>query len=207
VDTAIDEILMWFKERNAPFFFWWIGDSTQPTDLGERLKAHGFAEFEMNATQMVADIEQLNWNNPRPVDLRLDPVLTEEQLLQFKQIFLESFGIPEWAGQAWVDAIHTIGFGRAPWTLLLGTLHGEPVCCGLLYCGAAVAGLQGMGTRPAFRRQGFASAMQLERLRLARDLGYRYAVWSASEMGRSPYLKLGFRDTGRCLSRCIWRNG
>jgi hypothetical protein len=32
--------------------------------------------------------------------LRLEPVLTEEQFLQWKQTFLESFGIPEWAGQA-----------------------------------------------------------------------------------------------------------
>ena len=37
-------------------------------------------------------------------------------------------------------------------------------------------------------------------------MGYRYAVLSASQMGQSPYLKLGFRDTGRRISRYIWRN-
>jgi GNAT superfamily N-acetyltransferase len=206
VDAAIDDAIAWFKARQAQFFFWWIGEDTRPADLGARLKTRGFAEFEINATAMVADMEQLNWNNPRPSDLRLDPVMNDEQLLQFKRVFLESFSIPEWAGQAWVDATHTMGFGRAPWMLLLGTLSGEPVCFGLLYCGAGVAGLQGLGTLPAFRRRGIASAMQLERLRLARELGYRYAVLSASEMGRSPYLKLGFRDTGRRISRYLWRN-
>ena len=48
--------------------------------------------------------------------------------------------------------------------------------------------------------------MQLERLRLARDLGYQYAVLFASEMGYFPYLKLGFKDTGRRVSRYLWRN-
>lgn len=103
--------------------------------------------------------------------------------------------------------MHMTGFGLAPWTLLLGTLNGEPVCFGQLYCGAGVAGLQGLGTLPAYRGRGIGSAMQLERLRLAREMGYRYAVLAASKMGQSPYLKLGFRDTGRRISRYIWRNG
>ena len=205
-DAAIDDTIAWYKARNAPFCFWWVGHGAQPTDLGERLLAHGFSVFEKDATAMVADFDQLNWDNPRPVDLRLEPVMNETQLQQWKQTFLESFDIPEWAGQAWVDATHTVGFGRAPWHLLLGTLSGEPVCFGLLYCGAGVAGLNGLGTRPAYRRQGIASAMQLERLRLARNMGYHYAVLTASEMGRSPYLKLGFQDTGRRVSRYIWRN-
>ncbi|MEK7787954.1 MAG: GNAT family N-acetyltransferase, partial [Chloroflexota bacterium] len=92
-----------------------------------------------------------------------------------------------------------------PWHMLLGTLDGEPACCGFLFCGAGVAGLIGLGTLPAFRGKGIGSAMQLERLRIARELGYRYAVLFASEMGRSPYLKLGFQDTGRRVSRYIWR--
>jgi GNAT superfamily N-acetyltransferase len=205
-EAAIDDTIAWFQARQAPFFFWWVGQETRPADLGARLLARGLVPFEIDATVMVAEIGRLNWDNPRPPDLRFDQVTTDEQLLQWKQTFLESFDIPEWAGQAWVDATRAIGFGRAPWRMLLATVDGEPACFGLLYCGAGVAGLQGLGTRPAFRRRGIASAMQLERLRLARDLGYRYAVLSASAMGRSPYLKLGFQDTGRRLSRYLWRN-
>jgi hypothetical protein len=48
--------------------------------------------------------------------------------------------------------------------------------------------------------------MQLERLRIARELGYRYAVLFASEMGHSPCLKLGFKDIGRRVSRYLWQN-
>jgi GNAT superfamily N-acetyltransferase len=68
---------------------------------------------------------------------------------------------------------------------VLGTLDSKAVCCGLLYDGGGVAGLLGLGTIPEYRGRGIGSAMQLERLRLARDLGYRYAVLFASEMGYS----------------------
>ena len=48
------------------FFFWWTGQDTQPADLGERLVAHGFSVFEKDAPAMAADINKLNWDNPRP---------------------------------------------------------------------------------------------------------------------------------------------
>lgn len=204
-DSTIQETVDWFKQRNAPFFFWWTGQDSQPADLGERLVAHGFSIFEKDAPAMAADIGKLNWDNPRSADLQLRPIANDEQLLQWKHVFLDAFGIPEFAGQAWVDATRAVGIGQTPWQLLLGTVQDEAVCCGLLYCGAGVAGLIGLGTLPAHRKRGIGSAMQLERLRIARELGYQYAVLFASEMGYSPYLKLGFHDTGRRISRYFWR--
>lgn len=205
VDAAIDEAVAWFRARQAPFFFWWTGAETQPADLGRRLVARGLTVFEERAPALTAEIDRLNWGLPRPAGLRVEPVASEAALLQWKQVFVEAFSVPDFAGQAWVEATRTIGLGRTPWQLLLGTLEGEPACCGLLYCGAGVAGLIGLGTRPAFRRRGLGSVMQLERLRIARELGYRYAGLFASEMGLSPYLKLGFVDTGRWVSRYLWR--
>lgn len=204
-DSIIEDTIEWFRARNAPFFFWWTGADTRPADLGERLLSHGFSVFDQDSPAMVADIDKLNWENPRPTELRLAPITNDEQLIQWKQTFIDAFGIPEFAGQAWVDATRTVGIGKTPWQLLLGTLQDQPVCCGLLSCGGGAAGLIGLGTLPQFRRRGIGSAMQLERLRIAREMGYQYAVLFASEMGYSPYLKLGFRDTGRRVSRYLWR--
>lgn len=206
-DQAIEDTITWFRQRNAPFFFWWTGNDSNPPDLGERLVAHGFSVFEKDAPAMGAEIHALNWNNPRPAGLRLDPITNETQLSQWKSIFVEAFGVPEFAGQAWVEAAQAAGLDQMPWKLLLGTMNSEPVCCGLLYCGAGVAGLIGLGTLPAHRKKGIGSAMQLERLRIAREMGYHYAVLFASEMGYSPYLKLGFKDTGRRVSRYLWVAG
>lgn len=59
-DQAIVETIAWFKNRNAPFFFWWTGHDTRPGDLGERLVAHGFSVFEKDSPAMVAEIDKLN---------------------------------------------------------------------------------------------------------------------------------------------------
>jgi GNAT superfamily N-acetyltransferase len=206
-DAAIDDTVAWFEARNAPFFFWWKGADTQPAFLGIRLKKHGFSAFEIDAVAMAADIEKLQWDNPRPPELRFETVENDAQLQQFKNVFIESFGLPAWVGQSWVDATNAVGLGRTPWTMCLGILDGKPVCSGLSYCGAGVVGLQGLGTLPAYRRQGIGSAMQLELFRQARDMGYRYAVLSSNKVGESTYLKLGFQDTGRRISRYIWRKG
>jgi GNAT superfamily N-acetyltransferase len=206
VDEAIDETIAWYKARNAPYFFWWVGDDSAPVNLGERLEAHGIPPFHEPSPVMVADIDQLNWNNPYPPELKLERISTVDQLHQWKQLFIDIFAVPEFASQAWVDATQSIGIDRAPWQLLLGSVNGDPACFGFLYCGAGVAGLIGLGTLPAYRGQGIGSAMQLERLRIARELGYRYAALFASEMGYSPYLKLGFKDTGRKLRRYLWVN-
>ncbi len=204
-DAAIADTVAWYQARQAPYFFWWAGADSRPADLEARLLAHGLTAFEQNAPALVAALDDLRWDNPRPADLRLTVVASDADLLHWKAVFLESFGLPEFAGQAWVDATRAAGFTAAPWQLLLGTVSGTPAVCGLLYCGAGVAGLIGLGTLPAYRRRGLGSAMQLERLRLARERGYRYAALFASEMGLSPYLKLGFQDTGRRLSRYLWR--
>lgn len=139
-EGTIRETIAWFKERNAPFFFWWPGQDTQPVDLGERLVANGFSIFKKDAPAMAAEINALSWDNPRPQELSLHPIENSDQLVQWKQTFIEAFGIPEFAGQAWVDATQAVGIGRTPWHLLLGTLNTEPVCCG---CYIVVQGSQG----------------------------------------------------------------
>jgi hypothetical protein len=41
-ETMIDEVLLWFKQRKAPYFFWWTDGQTRPVDLAERLLRRGF---------------------------------------------------------------------------------------------------------------------------------------------------------------------
>ena len=55
-DEAIDETIGWFKERDAPFFFWWTGHGTQPADLGQRLAARGLISMEEQQQQLASDL-------------------------------------------------------------------------------------------------------------------------------------------------------
>jgi hypothetical protein len=116
VETTIDETIAWFKERNAPFFFWWTEPETTPTDLGQRLQAHGLLDMaeqqkelaagikqtEQGAPCMVADLQQMNEAvlTAVPPTFTIEEVQDELALYEFKRVFVDSYEIPDWAGRA-----------------------------------------------------------------------------------------------------------
>lgn len=222
VEQAIDETLAWFKARNAPFIFWWTGPGTTPADLGERLLARGLLSMEgqmeelapglkqtaAGAPGMVADLRQVNEVvlNQVPPDFTIEVVQDEAGLLDFKRVFVESYEIPEWAGQAWVNATLRLGIGQTPWKMYLGRLNGEPVATNMLFNGGGVASVYAVATVPSARGRGIGGAVSLKPLLEAREMGYRYAVLFSTEMGVRVYERLGFKRTAARINRYLWRN-
>jgi GNAT superfamily N-acetyltransferase len=221
-DEAIDETIEWFKNRNAPYFFWWTGFGTQPADLGQRLTARGLISMEEQQQQlasgiistasgspcMVADLHQVNETalTTVPVGFTIEEVRDETMLYDFKRVFVETYGIPDWAGQAWVDATLHAGIGRTPWKMFVGYLNGAAVATNMLFNGGGVASVYAVATLPSAQKQGIGGAITLKPLLGARELGYRYAVLFATEMGVPVYERLGFRQTGARIDRYLWRN-
>jgi ribosomal protein S18 acetylase RimI-like enzyme len=222
LDDRIDETIAWFQARNAPFFFWWIGPSTQPDDLGERLArrglismeeqqkqfAHGIVQTEAGAPGMVADLSRVNEAvlEQTPPGFTIEEIHDELSLQSFKQVFVEAYGVPEWAGQAWADAALRVGIGQTPWKMYLGRLDGEPVATNMLFNGGGVASVYGVATLPAARGKGIGGAITLQPLLEARSAGYRYAVLFSSEMGIHAYERIGFQLTDGRINRYLWRN-
>jgi GNAT superfamily N-acetyltransferase len=222
VDAAIDETIAWFEARNAPFMFWWTGPGTQPKDLGERLAkrglismeeqqkefAHGILQTEAGAPCMVADLSRMNETvlEKTPPGFTIEEIRDEQSLDGFKTVFVESYGIPEWAGQAWVDAALRVGIGRTPWKMYLGRLNGEPVATNMLFNGGGVASVYAVATLPSARGKGIGSAITLKPLLEARSMGYRYAVLFSTEMGVPVYERIGFHLTEGRINRYLWRN-
>jgi ribosomal protein S18 acetylase RimI-like enzyme len=223
VDAAIDETIAWFKERNAPFFFWWTGYGTQPVDLGQRLAARGLIAMEEQQHQfangivstasgspcMVADLQQMNETalTTVPAGFTIEEVRDETMLYDFKRVFVETYGIPEWAGQGWVDATLHAGIGRTPWQMFVGYLNSAPVATNMLFNGGGVASVYAVATLPAAQKQGIGGAITLKPLLAARGMGYRHAVLFATELGVPVYERLGFRQAGARIDRYLWRNG
>ena len=221
-DGAIDETIEWFRKRNAPYFFWWTGYDTQPADLGERLAARGLISMEEQQQQlasgiistesgspcMVADLQQMNEValTTVPAEFTIEEVRDEKMLFDFKRVFVETYGIPEWAGQAWVDATLHGGIGRTPWKMFVGYLNGTAVATNMLFNGGGVASVYAVATLPSAQRQGIGGAITLKPLLEAREMGYRYAVLFATEMGVPVYERLGFRQTGARIDRYLWRD-
>ena len=223
IDEAIDETIAWFTARNAPFFFWWTGSGTAPDNLGERLQARGLLDMAEQQTALAPGIKQTELGAPcmatdlyrmdetavtaAPAGFRIEEVATEDALLDFKRVFLESYEIPDWAGQAWVDATQAIGIGKTPWRMFVGYLDDQAVATNMLFNGAGVASLYAVGVVPAARGKGIGGAITLKPLLEARDLGYRHAVLFSTEMAKSVYERIGFQFTGTSINRYLWRNG
>jgi ribosomal protein S18 acetylase RimI-like enzyme len=224
VDAAIDDTIAWFKEQDAPYFFWWTGGNTSPADLGQRLAkrglismeeqtrelAKGILSTEQGAPCMVAELDKLNETmlEQTPKNFVIKEIANENELYDFKKVFVETYEIPEWAGQAWVDATLAIGIGKAPWKLFVGYLNNEPVATNLLFNGGGVASVYAIATISAARGKGIGAAITLKPLLEARDQkGYKYAVLFSTEMGIPVYKRIGFRMTDVHINRYLWRNG
>lgn len=220
-EALIDDTINWFRARGAPFFFWWTDDDTLPTDLGHRLEARGFLSMEAAQTSFASGIVQTAAGAPVmgmdladadetmlarvPAGCAIREVSDTGALADFKQVFVETYGIPEWAGQAWVDATMAFGIGRSPWRIFVGYLDDRPVATNMLFCCAGVASVYAVATVPQAQHKGIGTAITLHPLLEARRAGYRYAVLFATEEGFPVYKRMGFADTGGRINRYMWR--
>ena len=220
-DSAIDETIAWFKERNAPYFFWWTGGNTSPADLESRLAqrgmismaeqtrelAQGILSTEQGSPCMVAELSKMNEAvlQQTPGGFFIREITSEAELYDFKKVFVETYEIPEWAGQAWVDATLKIGMGKTPWRIFVGYLDDQPVATNMLFNGGGVASVYAVATVPSARGKGIGAAITLTPLLEAREDGYIYAVLFSTEMGKSVYQRIGFRMTDVRINRYLWR--
>ena len=220
VDEAIDDVLDWFAKRRAPFFFWWIGPSTRPLDLGRRLAERGLMSMQaqtdrlaagmrvtpQGAPGMAADLNAVNEGVLRdvPRGFAIETVRDERALREFTQVLVESYGLPDVMVQAWVDATLSFGFDRTPWRLYVGRLDGEPVATALIFDGGGVAGVYAVGTVERARGKGIGGAITLAPLLEAREEGYRHAVLFSTEMGVHAYERIGFRRIDAWIDRYMW---
>lgn len=194
VEGAIDEAIAWFDQHRAPYFFWWVDPQTQPTDMTKRLIRRGFDGNMIGDPGMVADLHALNEDVTAPDGFTIDHANEQKTLEHWRDVFATSYKAPASAGQAWVDATMKGGQEQAPWKMYVGYLNGKPVATSILFNGAGVAGVYGVGTLPESRGQGIGAAMTLKPLLDARKQGYNYAVLFSSQIGYRVYQRLGFRE-------------
>ncbi len=206
-DAVIDETLAWYKQRGAPFIFWWMTPRSTPADLRERLMARGFQENIAGDPGMATELSALNKNIKTPEGFRIERAMNESQIRDWANVFVESFEIPAWAGNAWYDATTRVGAENAPWKLYVGYLNDKPVATNILFKGAGVASVYGVGTIPSVRGQGICAAITLEPLLDARAEGYKYGVLFSTELGHPVYRRLGFEDVNYKMARYLWMNG
>lgn len=208
VAEAIADSVAWLRGHDAPFAFWWVDPLATPPGLAQQLLAHDFVAWEVDAPGMTARMSDLRFAllDSTPAGYEQERVTDERGLLDFMKAFVTGFEVPEWAGQAWVEATLAFGIEDAPWSCYVGRLDGEPVASNMLFNGAGVASVFGVATVPEARGQGIGAAITLAAYRDALELGYEHAVLFGTESGSPVYRRIGFHDVGATISRYLWRS-
>jgi GNAT superfamily N-acetyltransferase len=192
VPAAIEGARAFFQERGMPWL-WWVGPTTRPPDLAERLRTCGFARaFEMPG--MALDLQAMADDLPAPQGLSIERVGSAEALSLWLGVALAAFDFSPQL-EAPLLALES-GLGvepESPYQRFLGRLDGRPVATASLHLGE-VAGIFTIGTLAEARRRGIGAAMTLAPLRVARERGQRVAILSASRMGEPVYRRIGFQE-------------
>jgi GNAT superfamily N-acetyltransferase len=173
---------------------WVVGPVSQPANLSQALKAHGFS-CRIHCAGMACD---LNARREKPglppgaeiqesnVPARIYPLTTERRRALHQGLTLVGEFKPRtvWHFSAHVD--------------------GKAVGRSMLQTGAGVAGIYGVGVMENHQRKGIGTALVHAALERARALGFRAAVLGATGMGQGVYERLGFREVCK-LS--FWKYG
>jgi GNAT superfamily N-acetyltransferase len=193
IDDRIDEKQAYYRSRGRPVV-WWATPYTRPSNLVERLLAHGFAH-RFSAPGMVADLRALPDDLPVPDGTTIARVADERALEQWVRTCLTGFGASDAnVGPAVATFTRLALMGGSEWHCFLATLRDEPVASAATLMTGGVAGIYWVGTVPGARRRGLGAAVTAAALRSARDRGYRIGTLTSSQLGYGMYRGLGFRD-------------
>lgn len=191
-DMIIEEMITTCRRHRVPGI-WHVGPSMRPTDLGERLQAHGLRP-DGTEPGMALELSRLR-PAPATAGLEVRQVFDDDDLAAWVATLGAGFGEgPREA--AWVGRMYArLGYaGPGPWRHYLARLHGRPVGTLTLFIAAGVVGVYFVSTHPDARGRGIGSALTAAALEEAAGLGHRIAVLNSSAAGHPVYRRLGFQD-------------
>jgi len=201
-DRAIAAMIDRFRAAGVEFV-WFEHPSATPSDLGERLAAHGLQPAE-RITCMSLDLA--GWAPPRlPSDVVVREVCDDADARTYSDLTIAYWEIPEherepvaelhrgWiAGRRYIAFVGDRAVGKAYLSLV-----GPP----------GVAAVFGMNVQPEARRRGIATALTTTLLQAAREHGRHRVVLHSTPMAVELYRRAGFVE--RCgltifATRPLW---
>ncbi len=204
VEPTIEYLIADAKARKVPIL-WWVGPSTRPSDLAEKLVSHGFS-IDEDGPGMAVELSILNQNLPSPEGCSIQPAQDDASWWAWSRTMAQGFEAPAERFDFAVNTWHSLLSQVDPeiTQAYIAWLNGKPVATSLLQLGGGVAGIYGVATIPEARRKGIGAQVTLYPLLQARANGYKIGVLQSSEMGLNMYRSLGFRQCCRITSY-VWR--
>lgn len=195
----IDDAIAWLTTRSDRWW-WLVGPSSGPPDLGDRLVEAGLGLLSDSAG-MALDLRTWRAGAPLPGGVTTELVTDETGLERWREVQRRGLGLDDALTEAWWIAHQRLGVEAWPplrnW---IASLDGEPVAAAALFSGAGVAGIYNVCTVPEARGRGLGTAVTAVALDAAAADGLDLAVLGASDMGYSVYRRLGFREVSRLRS-------
>lgn len=204
LDKAVEAARAYFEASNIPYWFWWVGPLSNPSNPGQQLEKHQLIPYEVDAPGMAVDLNALNTEVKIPAQFRITEVKNENALDVWVQTLIAGMEMPEFAAQSWKQASLQFGLSHLPWRMYIGWLGDQAVAVSMSIIGGGVVGIIAVGVVPEARRQGIGGAITLQPLLDAREAGYRVGVLFSTEMGLPVYQRLGFKQYCT-ISRYLWR--
>jgi len=189
LDQAIEEAR---RVLTGSQWHWWVSaDSDEGTADG--LMARG-ARHVQDMPIMAVDVTAVDGPGAL-IGLEIAPVAGRDEVRQYVGTYAGPLGFDAGDIERLVD--RELGFAYPDVIRLAGRVDGKVVGTCTLSLGAEVAALYCIATDPGCRRQGIATALTREALRIARESGRRIATLQASSEGEPVYRKIGFETVAR----------
>lgn len=192
-DAVIERVLASFARRQVRCL-WWHHPTATPSDLGDRLRAHGLEVVE-EAIGMSLELRLPRPARPAPAGVRYVEVLSDDLMRSYSELIFSYWEVPQ-ESHALVEEVNRYwGPGRAPvhrWVAF--DEAGKPIGKALLSLAAppGVAGIYGMSVTPEARGKGVASTLTNILLERAQSLGCERVVLHSSEIAVGIYERAGF---------------
>lgn len=189
---AIQDQIRYFKDQNVGEFSWWQDTSVPPGSWDRALEAQGFAATK-GPPGMAMDLNTLPPKIQLSPDLQIRAIGEPEEMREYNRALTLGFEFPD-SWEAPLLEFFTRPGVALPIRHYLGELSGEHAGTATLLLGAGVAGIYNIATLPEARRRGIGTALTLQPLYDARDLGYRVGILHADPDGYGVYEKIGFQQ-------------
>jgi GNAT superfamily N-acetyltransferase len=190
-DARIETILDYFRTLRIDMS-WWLGPTSTPADLGDRLVAHGLVPDSV-APGMLMSLD--DWSPPAlPDGLVIEPARDAASFHEAMDIMFEAFDMPRESQPTFEARFGEFSMGpRAMQTTYIARLDGRPVATSLGCLIDDTVGIFNVATATDARRRGVGGAITAAAMADAQASGAKWAHLESSEMGRSLYERLGFR--------------
>jgi len=190
-DERIETVLGYYRELRIDMS-WWVGP-TSPAWLGDRLLAHGLVSDGV-APGMAASLE--GWSAPPlPDGLEIELTRDAASFHDAMDVMFEGFEMPRDVQPLFEERFR--GYSIEPGAVsrtFVARLDGRPIATSLGATLDGIVAIYNVATVAAARHRGAGAAVTAEAMADAQAAGARWAILESSEMGRSVYERLGFRQ-------------